>query len=190
MKALRFPEAAAVALMLAVVTGIAHFSLGLVVSSYEALAGAVLGMGFLYSSYLIARSPRKDGRVLVAVLWLLSTVLMAAIGSEPLLLVLQQVVMFWLIRCLCYHRRFAWVCLDVLIGGFSIAAMLWAFAASASVTLAVWTLLLCQSLFTFITKANHRPDGELSAEQAGQCFERAHRSASHALQRVVRDSAG
>ena len=188
MKALRFPEAVGVALLLALGAGVIHYALTFVLHPYDSLAAVVLLIGMFYATYLLLRSPRKDGRVVIASLGLLGSGLTIVFAPSLLVLVAQQVLVFWVIRIVCYHQRIGYALGDLLICALSVAAMLWAFAASASVVLAVWSTLLCQSLFTFTTNASTVAADAVSPSQLAHRFDRAHRGAQQALHRATSDA--
>lgn len=180
-----FPEAVATALLGAGLAGAGFHAALLVFTTYDASRLVILAVGLFYASYLLLRAPRRDGRVLALTLWLLATGLTVVLDPPVLFYLLGQLLMFWLIRVLCHHRRLVHAVLDGIICGFSFAAAIWTFANTGSVAIACWSLLLCQALVTWLNAAHGAadvPDSELTAR-----FDQARRGAEAALRRASND---
>ncbi len=177
-----FVEAVGVALLCAVAAGAGYHLGQLVLSPYEASRAVILSVGFVYACYLLLRSSRRDGRVLAFTAWALASGVTAVVDPPVLFYLLTQLLMFWLIRVMCHHRRVLHGVLDGGIGLLSLGAALWALAGSGSVALACWSLLLCQALFTLLQDADVARD--VPAGELGERFDRARRGAEMALRRV------
>ena len=156
-----FLEGVLVALIAALGASVVAVGLSLAFAPAQTLTlvWAPLGLGYLL--YLLARSGESAGRVLLVLGWLATTGLSLALIPSPLAQAATQLGLIWIGRVWGFQGTPLAALLDlglILAGGL---AGLWAMAHTASLLLAVWSLMLVQALFVFIpARPGHAADSE------------------------------
>ncbi len=180
-----FVQGAAVALVLALVSG-SLFSLA------AAVAGSSLGMralmavvAFGYLAFLLSRSRERTGRLTVTALWLVATTLMIVLDASHLTYALTHVLMLWLVRSLYFHSGLIAALLDLGLNALAVGAFAWAAAETQSVFLSVWCFFLVQALFVLIPARVGTGRTAAAARAADGRFDQAERNAEAALRRLL-----
>lgn len=173
-----FLEGVAVALVLALVGGLAHFALDLLFPAGLALRAVIAGISLGYLLYLLHRAPERVGRPTTLVLWVLM-----AVAVWPLAWSVQALThlgALWLVRSLYFHGGFAAALADLMLNGLALAAALWAVERTGSLVVALWWFFLVQALFPLIPERRRADTPEAGPDR----FEHAHRAAESALRRL------
>jgi hypothetical protein len=177
-------EGAAVAFATSVLGSGAFALLAPVVGRADALHAVIAGVSLAYLLYLVVRSRVRAGRAAVPAAWALLTFALALADAAPGVQLLAHAALVALARSLCFHRGVVPVIADLAVAAAGLAAGAWAVQQGAGVALAIWSLMLVQSLFVLIPSrpgpgAIHRaPAGDADA------FLRAHRAAEAAVRRL------
>lgn len=173
-----FPEGVAVALVLALAGGLAHFALNLFFPAGFALRAVVTGTGLAYLLYLLHRAPARVGRPTALALWVAMAV---AVWPLPWTFqILAHLGALWLVRALYFHGGLAAALADLMLNGLALAAALWAAERTGSLFAALWWFFLVQALFALIPDRRHTAAPETGPDR----FQHAHRAAESALRRL------
>jgi hypothetical protein len=178
-----FGEGILVAVIGAFVVSIVHRGVGLFLPPVEAAACVCAAAGFGYLLYLLGRSQRRGGRLLILLSWILLTigvwVMALGVWSE----ILVQLAFVWLVRSACFHTRPLLVLMDLGLVILGLAGSIWALEESGSLFLSLWTFLLIQALFTTLPGAT---SALFSSQEGADGFEAAEHTAERALQCLSR----
>lgn len=147
---------------------------------FTALAG-------FYIFYLLFRSEEKTGRITIALIWIVVSLVCLFVIGNTLFLLVSQLGMSWLVRLLYYHNGvltafadFILICLGVLFAA-------WASNETYSTFLTLWCFFLVQSLFVLIPanisiKGNSRQHNIDTSDR----FAHAHQVAEMAVRKLTR----
>lgn len=180
-----FLEGSAVALTASVVGGGAFVVLAPTLGSAVALRAVAGALGFAYLLYLLMRSGARVGRAVAPTLWLGVSAAMAILDASLGTHVVVQAGLVWLTRSLWFHSGILAALADLALVVAGLAAAAWAVDQSASLSLAIWCLMLVQA--GFIAIPSKRAHGETPSARTvaiDDPFERAHRAALSAVQRL------
>ncbi len=177
-----FVEAALVAAIGCLLAGVTFTALGYLLPTYDAIRLVIAMTGLGYMLWLAARAPSRSGRVFMVVTWCAGTLCTLVLDPPIMLHLATQLVFFWLLRVVCYHRGVLMACVDAAIGVAAMAAALWAASAIGSVFVIAWCVLLVQGLFTLLPARVRAPSGDTS--DADRRFQRAQRAAHAAVRRL------
>ncbi len=174
--------------LVAVVASVAGAALYGVMATFFNIAFSARAMlaliGSAYLVYLLARSPKKRGRMTAVLCWALSLFGVWLLDPPFVGVVILLAAVLWLIRSLLYYRSVISSLVDLGLSGFGLVAGLWAFLNSGSLLLALWTLFLVQALFALIpvqwSVQGRHANTPANADRADP-FMRAHRNAEAAL---------
>ena len=185
MKHPTFGEGVAVALTAAVSGSVAysvlHDLIGFGWTSYALTSG--LGLGYIL--YLLGRSRDHVGRFVTLAAWVLISVASWLTLQDPILYLLMQAGIIWLVRSLYHQPGPLAAILDLMLGLAALAAGVWAFVHADSLFLGIWTYFLVQALFVTIPSAKgRRPAGRQAADSDPDHFQTAYRSADAALRKL------
>jgi hypothetical protein len=183
MKQPSFLEGVAIALAASLIGSILFSALAPLLGGGTTLRLLIAGIGFGYLIYLLNRAQRRTGRVSLVAFWVLLAGLLGALELPLLPYLLAHLFAIWLVRCLYFYSGLLPALADLGLSGLSLAAGIWAFSHSGSLFLTIWSLLLTQALFVAIPP---RIGGDSAPRRmAEDPFERAHRNAQAALNRIV-----
>jgi hypothetical protein len=146
MRSVSFTEAVMVAAASALLAGGTFHAASLLLPVQESLRLVVLLLGLCQVLWLVVRARRPDGRILALAGWALVSAITVILDPPLLFYVIGQVALLWVVRALIFHRRALHGLADACACGLGLMAALWALHASGSVSLAAWSLLLCQAL--------------------------------------------
>lgn len=176
-------EGAVVALVASVIGGGAQVLMAPVTGRGVALQLMIAAGALAYLLYLLWRGGAREGRVVVPAAWtLLSTAVLFADAPVSAHL-LAQAGLVWITRSWCFHRGVLPALADLGVVAAGLAAFAWAAHHGAGLALAIWSLMLVQSLFVLVP--SHGYTGAMHGEDSGDdAFERAHRAACAALHQL------
>ena len=181
MKRPSFSEGVAVALAAALLSALGQPALALLLGPGDGLR-LLISLGSLaYLLYLTSRAARRDGRSLVPVEWLMTSLgSWAMLTSIPLFGLLHWG-LAWATRAVYLHRRPLAALLDLGLAGLALLAGLGTWIHTGSLFLTVWTTFLAQALFVWLP-------GTRSARTESHTddrFEQAHRRAETAVTKLT-----
>lgn len=179
---LSFYRGALIAALLSLVGAVTVAGLSVVMTGSSALITMVILVAGAYLLNLLRCSEHRVGRVAVFATWLLLTVAGVLFNADLAFTVVTQVVAISVVRSLYFHSSLISGLLDLLLSGLALAAAVWA-AQSGSLVLTLWSFFLVQALFTGIP--TFRPRRFKNRRQIEDEFDRAHRAALGALNRIV-----
>lgn len=179
MSAVSFAEGALVALAMA-----------LGGSALLAVATPLLGVGVArlllavtltsaYLVYLLARRARRGGRALTVLAWAALLALCLTLAPTLLMLVASLVAGLSVLRTLLFARGPLAALADLALGAVSVALGAWAWLASGSLALALWTAGLAQAAHVWLPGRRARPRRDAVTD-----FDAAARGAEQALARL------
>lgn len=144
------------------------------------IAAAALG----YLGYLLWRGQAREGRVAVPAAWAVLSAAALLAGAPLTVHLLAQAVLVWITRSWCFHRGVLPAAADLGIVLAGLAAVAWAMHYGAGLALAIWSLMLVQSLFVLLPSRGLAGAPPCAADSDDDAFERAHRAACAALQQL------
>lgn len=189
-------EGAVVALGMSTIGAGAVVLLTPVIGHGAALHGVLALAALAYLVYLLRRGRAREGRVVVPLAWALLIALVLLGDASLLTHLLAQAALVWITRTWCFHRSVLCALGDLAVIAAGLAAFAWAAHHGQSLALAVWSLMLVQSLFVVLPSlrggshahpndANsiHAHPGHADPRDASASdpFEGAHRAAVYAL---------
>ena len=149
--------------------------------SARAMAAVV---GTAYLVYLLWRSTKKSGRISAVLFWAVSLFGLWLFDPSFVVYLILLMAVLWLIRSFAYYRSILSALADFGLSGLGFMAGLWAYLASGSLLLALWTLFLVQALFALIPMQWSRSHQANQSHQ-DDTFLRAHRNAEAALRKLT-----
>lgn len=182
MKQPSFLEGVALALGASLTGGILFSALVPLLGSGLTLRLLIAGIALGYLIYLLNRGQRRTGRVSLLAAWTLLAGLLGLLELPLPAYLLAHLLAIWLARCLYFYSSLLPALADLGLSGLSLAAAIWALSHSGSLMLAIWSLLLTQALFVAIPP---RIGGGTATRQLEDPFERAHRNAQSAINRIL-----
>jgi len=179
MKTLSFWRGVLLAALISVVCAVVHLVLSKAMGGSSSLRLCVLGAALIYVWALLALTPKRSGRLLAAVFWLVLAMALIAFNPPLLVWLLLQTGFIWLLRALQSYDSLIPAISDALLSGFALAAAIATALHTHSLFLALWSFFLVQALVAFIpVRAN-------SAAAPGESdFETSYRNAQIALRRL------
>ena len=140
----------------------------------------------IYLVYLLKRCQAKVGRVVVIVIWFLTS-LGCWFFEVPLFTqVLIQAGIIWLVRSLYFHGSLIAAALDGGLVAAGLAASAWAMMNTGSLAGALWSFFLIQTLFSWIPDLSHKqPVNPYRDQQDRSSFQSAHRIALDAVRKLT-----
>lgn len=170
-------EGAAVALAVSVIGSGAVVLLAPLTGRGVALHVVIAASALGYLIYLLLRGHAREGRVLVPLAWAsISAVVLLGDASLAVHL-LAQAGLIWLTRSWCFHRGVLGAVADLGVIAAGLAAFTWAAHHGASLALAIWSLMLVQSVFVLVPSRRC----ESAADRGRECAaDRSRKSAVHA----------
>lgn len=147
-----------------------------------ALLRAILTvLSSIYALWLLARAPRRAGRITAgAIALLLLSGSWLFVNSLPFFLLLQLGAI-WGVRALCLYRSLSGALVDAGLCAVSLLLSTWALNMTGSVFAALWCFFLLQASHTLLPEAC----AKRRQDQCNEPFERASRTAETALQRLA-----
>lgn len=180
MSAMSFAEGTLLALA-AALGGVALLSLMTPVigaGPARVLLAATLASAYLV--YLLARRARRGGRALVLVVWAACLTLALGLAPTLLALIVSLLAGLSLLRTLLFARGPLAALADLALGAVTLALGAWAWLASGSLALALWTGGLVQAAHVWLPGRRARVARDLDAD-----FEAAARGADETLARLA-----
>ncbi len=187
MKRPNFSEGVGVSLLVSLFGGALFPALTLWFAGGFALRGLITLLGLFYLLYLLRRSERKPGRVLALTLWLLISPLTALLGIGLWGDLLIHLALLWLVRAGLFHSRLYTALMDLGLVVLGLGAALWGSSETGTLVVGLWSFFLVQALFVFIPHDAADSEGIATSPLGdSERFDRAHRAAEDALQRLTR----
>ncbi len=149
---------------------------------FDSLAWAVALLSLVYLLYLLWRSPRRNGRLVLLLLWGLASLLIAASAPGLVALSLAHTLLVSTIRAWLYQPQRMGLIANLGLAVLAWMAMTASLLYSGSLLLSLWTYFLLQAGFVMI------PQQRLHSQ--GDSFDRAHRAAQAAIFRLTENSRG
>lgn len=177
-----FLEGVVVALVASLAGTAVDASLSLFLYPGSAPRLVIAGLGLAYVLYLLGRSQERMGRLTSLLVWLLVAGLTGLLAPPLALYLLIHLGLLWLARALYHHASPLAALLDLGLVFLGLAMGLWAIGQSNSLFLGLWCFFLVQALFGALPV--RWGGGSPPSEDAGERFERAHRTAEAALRRL------
>ncbi len=189
MKPMSFLRGVGIAFGIALAVSILFSVLTPLVGSHAALRLLIPAAGFAYLLLLMARSPRRSGKVTAILVWAAAAIGLWFFVPGIALYLLLHGLLIWAIRSVCWYSRLTSALLDLGLTLTSLAAAVWAGQHTSSLFLSVWSLFLVQTLFVYIqtTSANEAATTNATSTTEDP-FERAERAATTALRRLATNS--
>lgn len=184
MKRPSFLEGAGLALAAAVTTGLGLPAVAWLLSPGDALALLLAALSLAYLLYLLARAPRRVGRLVSLTVWSLVTGSLWILSASLPVQVLAHLGLLSLLRSLYFHAGPLAALADLGLTGLALAAAVGAYLHTGSAFLAVWCLFLVLALWVLIPMRGRRR----RREPGDDPFERAHRGAELALRKLAEPS--
>ena len=131
-----------------------------------------------YCAYLMHRSTVKTGRVVVPVLWLVTTACLFSFAG-PASMIAVQTAFIWAVRSLYFHSGILASGADAILSLCAVGFGAWALH-NSNALLAFWSFFLIQSLAVWIPQL-HQP----TPDDADQKFSTAAANAHEALKRIT-----
>jgi hypothetical protein len=176
-------EGAVVALACSVVGSGAQLLLAPLLGHRVALQIVIAAVALAYLCYLLWRGRARAGRVTVPAAWVVLSAAALLAGVPLTVHLLAQSALVWIARSWCFHRGVLPAAADLGVVAAGLAAVAWALHHGAGLALAIWSLMLVQSLFVLLPS---RGEAAAPPRAAGDddAFDRAHRAACAALQQL------
>jgi len=174
------------AFLISLVAGVASLLFSVFVSTTTLFSITLYTATLAYLIYLLKNSNARVGRVVVISGWA-TTSLVCWMFNVPLL---EQLFIFagtiWLVRSLYFHGSIFAAILDFGLVSVGLAASAWAMVNTGSLTTAVWSFFLIQSLFCWIPDLSRKPSSNVYSPQPGEAaFQSAHRVALDAVHKLT-----
>jgi hypothetical protein len=173
------PEGVAVALAVSVIGSGTLLLLAPVTGRGVALHVVIAAGALAYLVYLLLRGRARAGRVVVPAAWAVLSAVVLLADVAPAWHLLAQAGLVWLTRSWCFQAGVLGALADLGVIAAGLAAFVWAAHHSESLALAIWSLMLVQSVFVLLP--SHRRAHVVHGSDARDDFERAHRAAESAL---------
>ena len=177
-------EGAVVALACSVVGSGAQLLLAPLLGPGVALQFVIAAVALAYLCYLLWRGRAREGRVAVPAAWAVLSAAALLAGAPPTVHLLAQAALVWITRSGCFHRGVLPAAADLGVIVTGLAAFAWAAHHGAGLALAIWSLMLVQSLFVLLPSRGQAGAPQRAADGDDDAFERAHRAACAALQQL------
>ncbi len=178
-------EGLSVALIASISATLLYTALGsfLPVDAVIKLLIALISLGYL--SYLLSRSRKRTGRVILVTGWSLAAIAIWLLSPSLALYGLTHLVLIWLGRALYHYNSLISALADLGLDAVAAAAAALAAYQTGSLFITTWCFFLIQALFIYIPPKLFRkqapPVGNLLYEDR---FQQAHRAAEAALQKL------
>ena len=136
-----------------------------------------------YLLFLLRNSPRREGRVMVMIGWLVFAAGGSLIGLDLLPWIGLLLLMIWLVRVTYFHSGAIAALADLVLVVLGGSSSVWALLQTGSVGAALWCFFLTQTLHELIPPIAHRgvPARQVSAEDR---FDSAYRAAREAVRQL------
>lgn len=177
-------EGALVALAVSVIGSGALVLLTPITGQRAALQLMLAACALAYLLYLLWRARPSAGRVSVPAAWALLCAAMLLLDAPLTAHLLAQAALVWVVRSWCFHTGVLPALADLGVVAAGLAALAWALHHDAGLALALWSLMLVQSLFVLLPARGSAHAMHREATGDDDAFERAHRTARSALHRV------
>ncbi|EIC29746.1 hypothetical protein Metal_1981 [Methylomicrobium album BG8] len=179
-----FWEGVVVALFAGIAGAGGFYAFAALCSGAVAIRIVIGGLTFVYTLYLLGRSPERVGR---ATALLAGGLLSAAVWLfyPPLFLfLLAHALYIWLIRALYFHSRLFSSLADLGLCLFGIASAFWAFDRTGSLFMTVWCFFLIQALFGVLSGGNPQAADAAFPADGEADFNRAYRAAEATVRKL------
>ncbi len=183
MKTVTFSEGVVIALLASMFGSIGFFALTFFCPDNFAIRLLISGLAFAYSLYLLNRSQKSVGRIMVMLAWFVLLVTLWLFYPLLTLFLLLHVLAIWLVRCLYFYSSLFASLADLGLGALSIASAFWALYYTGSLFLTVWCFFLVQALFVYIPTGNNRPNPDRASTSETE-FKRAYQTAEAAVRKL------
>jgi hypothetical protein len=183
MKTVTFWEGVGIALLASVFGSIGFFALTFFCPDDFALRLLISGLAFAYSLYLLNRSQKSVGRILVMLAWFVLLAMLWLFYPPLTPFLLLHVLVVWLVRCLYFYGSLFASLADLALAALSIASAFWALQHTGSLFLTFWCFFLVQALFVYIPTGNtHQNPGIANTSETE--FKRAYQTAEAAVRKL------
>ena len=183
MKTVTFFEGVVIALLASLFGSIGFFALTFFCPSEFTLRLLISALAIVYCLYMLNRSRKSVGRIMVMLAWFTLLVTLWLIFPPLTLFLLLHVLAIWLVRCLYFYSSLFASIADLGLGAFSVASAFWALHHTGSLFLTVWCFFLVQALFVFIPTGIKRPNVD-KASTSETDFKRAYQIAEAAIHKL------
>jgi len=147
MKNPSFFEGIIIALVSAFIGSVLFAFLPAIIGTTYALEFMISIITGSYMVYLLKRSNERTGRLVITLLWLLSSCALWLWSPGLLLFSLFNAGMIWLVRSLYFYNGILISIADLALTLFAFAAAYWAMFNTQSLFLSIWCFFLVQALF-------------------------------------------
>jgi hypothetical protein len=185
MKQPTFFEGAVVALVASIAGSVLFTALTPLFAAAWVLRLLIAGLGLGYILYLFSRSRERIGRTTALAFWTLASGAAWWLAPSLPLYLLLHLGLIWLIRSLYFYSSLLCALADLALGGFALAAAVWASIHTGSLFLGIWCFFLLQALFVAIPASLDRKASERqSPPHREDRFRHAHRAAESAMRKL------
>ena len=153
--------------------------------------GTLWALGMSYVCYLLWSSPTRIGIVTTFAMWFAATAILDIVGTPPMLFAAAQVAIFWMIRCVHFHRTLVASALDGALTILAFFAGVISMMHTNSIFAGLWCFFLLQAFVVFVpgrvrcSAAANVGQGTSNIDGAGKQFADAQRNAENALRRMT-----
>lgn len=183
MKTVTFWEGVVIALLASVFSIMGYYALTFFCPDDFAVRLLISGLAFAYSLYLLNRSQKSVGRILLMLAWFVILVTLWLFYPSLTLFLLVHVLAIWLVRCLYFYGSLFASLADLGLATLSVASAFWALHHTNSLFLTVWCFFLVQALFVYIPTGKKRPNAD-RASTTETDFKRAYQTAETAIRKL------
>ncbi len=177
-----FWQGVMVAVVLSLGGAVAHVGLGSVVGAAVGSQLLITGLSGGYIAWLLSRSRGRSGKISGAVIWWLAALAIWGFAPSQELFLFAHLGLIWLCRSVLSYRSVFAAGLDLLLHAVALSAAAWAAIQTNSLLITLWCFFLVQAFYALIPTSFKTPS--VGATRAEDDFERAHRNAQGALQRL------
>lgn len=138
----------------------------------------IAALGLFYVLYLLRRSAERVGRLTTVAVWFAAALGIWLAGLTLPLYLLAHLALVWLVRALYFYSSLFSAVADLALVLFGVAAGVWAWLETGSLSISLWSFFLVQALFALVPGTFKRRPAERAATDR---FQHAYRVAEAAV---------
>ena len=190
MKSISFYRGVGVALVLSIVASVCCLVTTMFFGADAAIRITISAVTLGYILHLLNHADAGIGKFSIVSLYVFSAALLLLLWPITLDHALFSVAAIWMVRTLCFHKRFIYALFDLAFSAVSFVAAIAAVLQSHSVFISFWSFFLAQAFILpvlnyYLSKYSDSLNQSNSSSASHQRFYQAHNSAQNALRKLA-----
>ena len=181
-KSMSFWEGVLVAFLLSVTGSFCMVAFSWVFGAAISAKLTLVFIVFIYLGYMMWRSPKRQGRVVVFSAWLILTLVLMLLNPGFVAYLIVQFLLVWVARSFFFYRSIMVALCDLLLVVVGVMLAVGVYVKTMSIGLAVWSLFLTQALCSFVHACAKK--GSVPLQVQDDCFDKAYSNAEAALRKL------